>query len=390
MKPSLFASWAILVLAAAPSFGQSAARPGAHSQNNKPKFTVVPLKETDRIDRATMQSQAASGATIPFWNYSVVSPLDGKTYQGTMVGRSPFFNGHRATVVNTDIIPVKLMFADTGTLFDPTVYDNCLGDSVVNVEMQSPLFQNVNYTMNGVAVGSTQYTDAFQRANFWNHVAGTPYHTLFGSKVLSAVNVTVPAANGFTNADSFGCLYGKMDINWWESYLRTTIMPQLASQGVGPTVFPIFLFDAVFEYDGDPSQCCTLGYHSAYTTNNLLQTYSISSYDTSSAFGGDVSTTSHELAEWMDDPDTSNPTPLWGHVGQVSGCQGNLEVGDPLSPGYQTPTNPYTVTMPNGYTYTLQELAYFSWFFRQSPSVGSGGLYSDDFTFRSSQPALCQ
>ena len=27
----------------------------------------------------------------------------------------------------------------------------------------------------------------------------------------------------------------------------------------------------------------------------------------------------------------TNPTPKWGHIGQVSGCQSNLEVGDPLS-----------------------------------------------------------
>jgi len=63
----------------------------------------------------------------------------------------------------------------------------------------------------------------------------------------------------------------------------------------------------------------------------------------------------------MNDPTAANPVPAWGHVGQQSGCQSNLEVADPL-----TFTDIPTVTMSNGYTYHLQELADFSWFFRCS------------------------
>ena len=66
----------------------------------------------------------------------------------------------------------------------------------------------------------------------------------------------------------------------------------------------------------------------------------------------------------MDDPFRINPTPLWGNIGQVQGaCQGNLEVGEPL-----TGTDVPDVTMPNGYTYHLQELAFFSWFFGAPPT----------------------
>jgi hypothetical protein len=62
----------------------------------------------------------------------------------------------------------------------------------------------------------------------------------------------------------------------------------------------------------------------------------------------------HEIGEWMNDPFGNNPTPLWGHTGQVSGCQNNLEVGDPLTGTIVPP-----VVMPNGFTYHLQELAFF-------------------------------
>jgi hypothetical protein len=78
----------------------------------------------------------------------------------------------------------------------------------------------------------------------------------------------------------------------------------------------------------------------------------------------------------MDDPAGNNPTPPWGNVGQVTGCQSNLEVGDPLS------GTDITVTMSNSYTYHLQELAFVSWFYRTSPSIGVNGWYSSNGTFK--------
>jgi hypothetical protein len=92
----------------------------------------------------------------------------------------------------------------------------------------------------------------------------------------------------------------------------------------------------------------------------------------------------HEVGEWQDDPFGNNPTPLWGHTGQVSGCQGNLEVGDPL-----TGTNVAPVTMPNGFTYHLQELAFFSWFYG-APSIGVNGWFSNNGTFTTDAGPVCR
>ena len=82
---------------------------------------------------------------------------------------------------------------------------------------------------------------------------------------------------------------------------------------------------------------------------------------------------SHEVAEWMNDPLGNNPTPSWGNIGQVSGCQANLEVGDPLSGSNLTAYMPATK-----FTYHVQELAFFSWFYHQKPSLGINGWYSDN------------
>jgi len=136
-------------------------------------------------------------------------------------------------------------------------------------------------------------------------------------------------------------------------------------------------------YNPNNVPCGILGYHSAYTPSTLLQTYVVSDFDTAGLYLGDVSVLTHEVGEWMDDPMGTNPTPLWGNTGQVVGCQNNLEVGDPLTGTILPP-----VTM-NGFTYSLQELVFFSWFFRQSPSLGTGGKYSDNGTFTSDAGPVC-
>jgi hypothetical protein len=106
--------------------------------------------------------------------------------------------------------------------------------------------------------------------------------------------------------------------------------------------------------------------------------------DTTGRFGGgDISALSHEVGEWLDDPATTNVAPSWGHIGQVSGCQADVEVGDPLT-GTAAP-----VVALNGFNYHLQELAFFSWFFRQSPSLGAGSVYSSNSTFKGGAGVVC-
>jgi hypothetical protein len=140
----------------------------------------------------------------------------------------------------------------------------------------------------------------------------------------------------------------------------------------------VFLFDNVVMYDTVVANCCVLGYHNAYTVGGKLQTYSNAMYDNSGDFSGsgDISALSHEIGEWQNDPNTVNPTKPWGNIGQVTGCQNNLEVGDPLS------GTVFTDTL-NGKAYHPQELAFSSWFYHQSPSQNVNGWFSNQGTFRS-------
>jgi hypothetical protein len=57
-------------------------------------------------------------------------------------------------------------------------------------------------------------------------------------------------------------------------------------------------------------------------------------------------------------------------------------VGDPLS------GTTYTFQgSPSSFTYHVQELAFFSWFYHSSPSLGVNGWFSDQGTFTSSAAA---
>jgi hypothetical protein len=260
----------------------------------------------------------------------------------------------------------------------------------------SPIFQTHDFVMNGVDVGAAQYLDAYQRANFWTNVqaTGSRYHTVL-SPVTVAAAITFGPAAGHGKTYPAGTFFGQncaeavVDINVLQPFLQGTAIPALAAQGVGPTTFPFFVLYNVVQAVGSDNifgSCCILGFHSAFGSSVSPQTYGIADFDLSGVFSdaSDSSTLAHEVGEWMDDPIGGNPTPSWGHTGQVSGCQGNLESGDPLSG-----TNIPGVLMPNGFTYNLQELAFFSWFYRQNPSLGANGDFSDNGTFVQDAGPVC-
>jgi hypothetical protein len=192
-----FLTTSLLCLAAAPGYGQTPA--GGTPQRRTPRYKVMHMKNGHALIPA-IRRQASAGATIPLWNYRVVSPLDHLTYTGQMVGRSPFYHGFRSTVIQSFLIPVQLTFSD-GTVLDPTVSNACLGATTLSVVQNSPLFQTTDWVMNGVDVGTAQYIDGFQRANFWNKVsvAGNSYHNPLALTTLAKISVSVPTVRRRNN-----------------------------------------------------------------------------------------------------------------------------------------------------------------------------------------------
>jgi hypothetical protein len=362
--------WAIVLASVAASwaaaFAQDARQPAA-----LPAYeVVVPLRGTnmERVRSAidnTGNAGTAPSTAVPMWNYSLTSPLDGIAYSGSMVGASPFFNGSRTTSIATVIVPLIVNLPD-GSSFDPTVVDSCSPVAPPLAQVQgSPLFVPSSYVMNSIPIGSTQYIDAFQRANFYNtniSRTGNSYHTVFGPvTTVAAQTMTIPAGEGASwNLGGCGNL-GVVDFSTFYSLLENTVLPSLAGK-IGPTVFAIFIVHDVVM--GDPGtspnqNCCIIGFHGAL--GFPVQTYAVADYDSTGHFSRvpDIAALSHEVGGWMDDPLGSNATPAWGNVGQVSGCQSNLEVGDPLTGSLFAQTGDEGLTCPTASPITCRNLLSF-------------------------------
>jgi hypothetical protein len=217
------------------------------------------------------------------------------------------------------------------------------------------------YIQGGTNVGTTQYDDAYQRANFWSSVeTNSDYHLLLSPTVLSEVTLSPPPTRGKTGSP-FGETVAEVDINWIDGQFQTII----ASLGLQPSQLPIFMtYDTYLTERG----CCIGGYHTA----NGAQTYMHFTYiDQPGLFSQDVSALSHEVGEWTDDPFINNNT----------AC-GILENGDPLEGGPNFGGFPYVL---DGFTYNLQDLVTLP-YFGAPPSTS----VNDFFTFQGQTLSVCQ
>jgi hypothetical protein len=324
-----------------------------------------------------LRMQPAAATPIQDFTQGITDGASNFNY--TMIGKNPFVVQSRpSTSIKTFLQPVKIHFVD-GKEWDPTVADNCEagGVSALTRTQNSPIFQSQGWKFGGTAVGKAQYVDAFQRAMFFDQTNSTginpKYHVKLTLVNLPVITINVPGASSAEGALSCGNnLLGAIDINFWDNLVQTTLLPNMAAQGLTLKDFPLFLFGNVVMFDGSPANCCILGYHFAKGSGATFQSYGNAMYDKTAAFSGsgDISVLTHEVSEWMADPNVLNPTKPWGNIGQVSGCQNNLETGDPLS----GTIHPKAL---NGFTYHVQELAFYSWFYHQNPSQGVNGWFSN-------------
>jgi len=286
-----------------------------------------------------------------------------------MVGTDPSA-GSATSNIPLVIIPLKFHFSDGTNL---SASQTVCGD-VKNTKYRfknSPLIKKAAFTPGGTNVGTTQYVDAFQRANFWNFVSTTApnYHVMLSpvsTKPLQTINV---GGSGSTQAGPCARI-GKVDINFFDNIA----MNLLTTLAIPANTLPLFLSYNTFETIG--GGCCVLGYHS--TNNAGTQAYAVGAYSDPGIFNAagirDIHALSHEIGEWMDDPliPSQNIVPAWGHVGQVGGCQNNLEVGDPVT------GSAFTVNMGGmfPFTYHPEDLVFLPWFARITPSTSVNGWFT--------------
>lgn len=305
-----------------------------------------------------------------------------------MVGTDPSRVGAGTSQIPVVIIPIQLNFNLALIRFSPD--DAACGDnvSVLTRVSNSPIFQSVSWSTDTGYTGSTQFGDAYQRANFWKYVEGASpnYHVLFGPvTVLPTTAFDVPLDS--TLEPNFTCpghQIGGVSMDFMNQIMQRLI----AQNHITPDTLPIFVtYDIKFV----PSTGGVfLGFHNVFAGS---QTYVLASY-TDPNFNpipqipnlstSDISILSHEIAEWIVNPYLRNnlapPAQApWGNIGLQQGCSSAIEVGDPLV------FNVYPVSTTS-FTYHVQELAYFSWFSRDVPSFAVNGNYSSLGFFSSPAP----
>lgn len=321
MALTLFACFCLSALAVAAD--------NATEGNVRPRYVVIPRKPAPPNQPA---------GNLQTWNGSFT--YNNNNYNYVMVGQDPATG--QESLITTYIIPVKIILSN-GHVYDPLAGGT---QAPVPMTILSPIFDSTTtYTLGGVDVGTTQYLDAFQRANFWTAINGANYHVLLGGpsshvSVLPELTLNVPAGSGHEGSP-FGHTVAEVDINYFDGQI-STYMTQ--NPTINPTNFPMFEVANTYLTEGG---CCIGGYHSA----NGAQTYGMFDYDTHpGVFSQDVSALSHEVGEWMDDPLTNG--------GNGTPC-GILEVGDPLENNPNYGDFPYPL---HGFTYHLQDLTFLRYF----------------------------
>lgn len=331
----------------------------------------------------------------------------------TMVGRAPEQN--RTTRFNNPVIPVTVELLDAsgnvGTTPSGAPLRMVSGGDTLNLTLNSPVYQKVQTT-----AGNVQLTDGVMRSEFFFRAGDGDgdrddqgYHTLLDPHVKTTRTIQFPFGTYrfAPKADGTCCLFILADIDVFSNLIfpptaddTSTVMGAAEHAGdMKPSDITMLLFRDLFLFEGVPSNCCVLGFHSVDVEPGTRQNgnrerdfvMEFASYVSDGLFGGgfeDVTPLSHEMAELFNDPFINNATPWWLSIDPFTGsslCQNNLETGDVIE---ILSANPVAQFALNGRTYHPQNEALLQWFAFESPSSAHLGAWSfpDETTIQSLSP----
>jgi hypothetical protein len=358
--------WMVLMVIATTLLAQGFAQPAKRGDGiGVPLYTVQPLKTVSGM--AVPNNESSPLNTVPVWlgKFQYVHDGAARVFPYSMVGTNPWA-GSATTTVPTEIVPLALIFSN-GVSLDGTAR---VADTIA-----SPLFQPfLSQT------GFTQYGDAVTRASFHSVVQerSPDWHVLLGKpSVLATHTITVPPEEGFEfTGTGSGARIGLVNLEWFTQRIRSL----LAQLDLDPRTLPIFLTYNSFLFSENPKNCCVIGFHSAIASPGPGDRYNVNtfvwaSYNDRGIFDRpieDITALSHEVAEWYHDPLVRNLVPAWPQPGSGACFSNIMEVGDAIE---SFPDLSFVVNM-RGVEYHPQDVALFSWFSRQRPSMGLKGRYS--------------
>jgi hypothetical protein len=336
------------------------------------------------VSSTKMDPKAASAAavgrvsSIPFFRGSFTAI--GKQFSFVMTGGDPTKGG--TTTIPTQITPIRMVFEG---VFLPNGQNVVLDASgtITTATAISPMWQSTQFDS-----GFTQFGDGLQRAEFFSTEA-SDWHTLVAKPtIFPTVEIDVPFGDAVV-LEFNNVIFALLDANFFDQQLGNI----LSSEPISISGLPITLVNDVFLFEnGNPNDCCVLGFHGASpvgTQGNttLVQTFIFDAWvdphlqifgtvDQNGNFVvdpdvSDINTLSHEVSEWLNDPFGNNLVPPW-QFPDGSGCQGNLETGDPVEV-----LNPDgTIITLHGHDYHPQTEVMLPWFAREVPSTAIDGAYS--------------
>jgi hypothetical protein len=307
------------------------------------------------------------------------------------VGNPPQMGG--TTVIHAPLQPVNVELDD--------VHGNVVGINghalissalpFVTPTLNSPVFANAFYSS---STTPTQFTDAVQRAQFFNHPMKPDWHTLLSAQALPPLTVHIrqsatcagpnTACNYYFSLNPNGtcCRFILIEVNPFVDALVGVIITDLNGNAITTKDISSFLFPNTFLYVSNLDNCCILGFHTYFFDPSVDPEPRIvlnySSWVTPGLFGtafSDVTALSHEIAETFNDPfvysdGVHNLTPWW--LSPNGNCQNDLETGDVIE-GLPNATFPMTM---NGFTYHPQNEALLQWFEFQGISDALDHAYS--------------
>jgi hypothetical protein len=313
------------------------------------------------------------------------------------VGNPPQMGG--TTLINAPIQPVNVELDDAAgnlriigghPLISPAT-------PFVAPVLGSPVFSNATYSS---GAGATQFSDAVQRAEFFNKMK-PDWHTLLGPAPKAALTMHIQqSASCPTGPNGAGCNYvfalngdgtccalilvndGPPDFVF-DNGLAGVVVTDIVNNVITTKDISTFLFPNVFLFSGDTTNCCTLGFHTYFfdpsSDPEKRWVLNYSSWITPGLFGAapflDVTAVSHEITETYNDPfvvsdGVHDLTPFWLSPNGV--CSDALETGDAIE---GLPNSTFPVLL-NGFLYHPQNEALMQWFEFESPSSALGGAYS--------------
>jgi hypothetical protein len=358
-----------------------------------------------RSERANATANANSGVigngtlfgldTVPTFEGAFAAtggPDVGQVYPYIMIGNDPKVGGTTTIPAKITTVSLQLLNAD-GSVNQVVSYN-----PFENLTLGSPVFEKVLY-----GDGRAQFTDAIQRAEFFNTMKQN-WHTQLDPTVVNRVTVTVPRfvnvrlPDGTTaqvqnyyvgkapNGDSFVEL---LDL-FFNSVFDNQVISDINSGNDTTDAFNMELYPNTYLFSidntGKFASCCVLGFHTYFLDSSTVPQprwiTAFASWVSPGIFGAgfqDITPLSHEVTEAYDDPFVNTAVPVWQFPGQPANskvCQGNLETGDPVE---VLPDATVAVPLRESgkvYTFHPQTEALLQWFSQGPASNAIDGAWS--------------